>query len=137
MLRAGGALGLAAMLPAARACEYFTTNLRITHPWTRATAPDARSAVLCMTIDSVVRADRLLAVRTPVATGFEWAGIGAARELVFAPESATVLSEQGPHLRLLGLVAPLETARSYPLQLHFEHGGVVDALLNVDYARFF
>ncbi len=129
-------MALTVMVPAARACEYFTSNLRITHPWTRATAADARFAVLCMTIDEVARADRLVAVRTPVASGFEWAGIGAQRELVFAADRATVLSEQGPHLRLLGLAVPLETARSYPLQLHFEHGGVVDALLNVDYARF-
>ena len=38
-LRTALALSACTLLRPAHACEFFTTNLRIYHPWTRATAP--------------------------------------------------------------------------------------------------
>jgi len=137
-LQAGVALGLGCMLPTARACEYFSPTLRVFHPWTRASATDAGFAMVCMTFDEVTRADRLVHVETPVAAGVEMGGLpaGAALDLPILPGQATVLSEAGVHLRLVGLRQTLEVARSYPLKLVFEQGGVVNAMLSVDYTAF-
>jgi len=138
VLHTGLALSLSLALPAARACEFFTTNLRIVHPWTRATARDASFAVVCMKFDDVAQADRLIGVETPVASGAEMGGAGAGPGVDFViPEGReSVLSEAGTHVRLTGLKFPLEVAREYPLTLVFEKGGVVNATLSVDYTRF-
>ena len=135
-LRAGVALSASFIVPPARACEYFTGTLRITHPWTRATLADATSAVLCMKFDEVNVSDRLIGVETPVAGGAELIVKNARAPLtVPIPQGEeTVLSEEGTHIRLLGLKHPLFIGRSYPLALTFEKSGTVNATLNVDYA---
>lgn len=132
------AAGLAVVWPAARACEYFSPTLRVTHPWARASMPGATVASVSMTFDDVSQDDRLIGVQTPVASGAELAGPGAEPGLNLAIPSGrvTLLSEGGLHLRLTGLQLPLEVGRSYPLHLTFERGGVVNATLNIDYARF-
>lgn len=145
-LHAGLALSASALAGRARACEYFGNNLRITHPWTRASEAQASSAIVCMKFDEVTLSDRLIAVQTPVASGAEMAGLdvganlgtnaGAPVNLLIPAGEQTVLGEAGICLRLTGLRFPLEVARSYPLRLVFEKGGVVDATLNVDYSRF-
>ena len=136
-LRAGLALGVGCLAPPVRACEYFSSTLRVLHPWARATAEDATFALLCMSFDEVSVTDRLIGVETPVAAGAELAGLGAppGLALLIPAGQDTVLSETGLHIRLVGLKHPLEAARSYPLRLIFETGGVVGASLNVDYAR--
>lgn len=132
------AASLAFKLPAARACEYFSPTLRVTHPWARASAPGARTAVVSMKFDDVLQDDRLIGVQTPVASGAEIAGPGAEPgvNLLIPNGRETLLSEGGLHLRLTGLQLPLEIGRSYPLKLTFERGGVVNATLSIDYARF-
>ena len=135
VLRVGLALGTALVIPAARACEFFTTTLRVTHPWTRASVGDATSAMVCMTFDQVLRDDRLIGVATPVAATVEMGGAMAGPRVDFPipQDRESELSETGTYLRLVGLRFPLEVAREYPLQLVFEKGGVVDATLSVDY----
>ncbi len=137
-LQAGLAAGLALALPAARACEYFSPVLRVTHPWARASAPGASSARVSMKFDEVQQDDRLMGVQTPVASGAELAGPGAEPtiDLLIRSGQETLLTETGLHLRLTGLLLPLEVGRSYPLKLTFERGGTVNATLNIDYARF-
>ncbi|MBC7727195.1 MAG: copper chaperone PCu(A)C [Microbacteriaceae bacterium] len=134
----GMTAGIALLAQPARACEFFSTHLRVTHPWTRATTIGDRSAVLCMKFDEVTRADRLIGIETPVASHADMAGPLAGVALDFAiPEGReTLLDETGQHLRLLGLKLPLEVGRSYPLTLFFEHGSPLRASLSVDYARF-
>jgi copper(I)-binding protein len=119
----------------ARACEFVTDTLRLTHPWTRASVPGATSALLGMRIDEVTRTDRLIAVRTPMATGAELADApGRPLDLEILPGSELDFSETGIQLRLTGLKGPLYTGRDYPLDIAFEHGGVVHARLIVDQA---
>jgi copper(I)-binding protein len=91
-----------------------------------------------MKFDDVSQDDRLIGVQTPVASGAEIAGPGAEPgvNLLIPNGRETLLSETGLHLRLTGLQLPLEVGRSYPLKLTFERGGVVNATLNIDYARF-
>lgn len=138
VLQAGLALGASYMLPAARACEFMTATLRVTHPWTRATAHDATSAVVCMKFDEVVEADRLILVETSVATGAEMGGEapGPIVDFPIPQGQKTYLSESGTFVRLVGLKFPLEVGRSYPLRLGFEKGGVFESTLSVDYTRF-
>jgi len=138
-LRAGVALGAAFALPQVRACEFFADSLRITHPWCRATRLDATSVAVSMFFDQVTRNDRLIGVETMVAEGAEIGGQLARTEIDFAiPQGAeTHLSESGSYLKLTGLKFPLQVARTYPLVLTFEHGGVVQAQLNVGLQAFF
>jgi copper(I)-binding protein len=135
LLQTGAALGAALLLPQAHACEFFSTTLRVLHPWARASAPGASDAVVCMQLDQVQRADRLLAVQTPLASGADIGGVnaGALADLLIPEGRDTLLSETGSYLRLTGLLQPLEIARAYPLTLVFEHGGTVNALLSIDY----
>jgi copper(I)-binding protein len=127
------ALAGLAMRPA-QACEFVTDTLRVTHPWSRATEPGAQSAVLGMRIDQVTQPDRLIEVRTPIASGAELAAApGQPLDLQILPGSELDFSETGVHLRLIGLKAPLFTGRDYPLVLVFERG-LVDARLIVDQA---
>lgn len=129
------ALGACAWVRPARACEYITSHLRITHPWTRATGHAADSAVLCMKFDEVTRADRLIGVHTPVAQGAVLAGAapGTALDLLIPQDSVIELSEAGEHVLLTGLKAPLQVGRAYPLELTFAESGVVLAQLTVDF----
>lgn len=138
LLHAGLACGAALLLPSARACEFFAASLRVTHPWTRATAHDANTAVVCMKFDEVTLDDRLVGVTTPVASGAQMGGISAGPAVDFAIPAGreTLLSEEGTFVRLTGLKLPLEVGRQYPLRLVFAQGGIVESTLSVDYTRF-
>lgn len=135
VLRASLAACTLGMWPAARACEFFAGHLRVSHPWTRATVAGATTAVLCMRIDEVQEADRLVGARTPVATGVEMGGPEAGRpvDLPIAEGSVLELFEEGTHLRLTGLQHGLQVGREYPLHLEFERAGLVLARLSVDF----
>jgi copper(I)-binding protein len=137
LLRAGGAVAIGLALPPARACEFFSTHLRIYHPWSRATAEGDAFAVLCMRFDEVRSPDRLIRVETPVATGAEMNGParGRAVDIAIPAGRETELSETGTFIRLTGLKHPLEVGRNYPLKLVFAHGGVVDADIDIDFER--
>lgn len=134
-MRASLAACAAWALTPARACEYHTGTLRVTHPWTRATAHDATVAMLCMRFDEVSLSDRLIGVHTPIATGAEMGGpeVGRPVDVPIAQGSELELTEAGVHLRLTGLKHALQVARDYPLALEFERSGTVLARLSVDY----
>ncbi|KQV49354.1 hypothetical protein ASC95_17270 [Pelomonas sp. Root1217] len=123
----------------ARACEFFSSHLRIWHPWTRTARVDADTAVLCMRFDEVQRADRLIGVETPVAAGARLAGRAAPAKaqslsLPIQPGQTLELTENGLHIELLDLQQPLQIGRSYPLRLIFELAEPVNATLTVDFA---
>ena len=148
LLRAGLAAGAMLALPSARACEFFARNLRITHPWTRASAPGATSAVVCMRFDEVTLSDRLIGVESPVAESAEMGGLTMGGltmggvpvpgpvNLAIPADQLLTLTEAGPHIRLIGLRHELAVGREYPLTLVFERSGSVQTSLSVDYARF-
>ncbi len=138
MLRSGVGMGGALLLPSARACEVQAEFLRITHPWTRGTAPGAEFGVLCMRIDNVTADDRLIGVQTSVAGGVQIAGApdGQPLDLAIPAGSNIDMHEQGLHLRLAPLRLTLHAGRSYELQLTFARSGVVVTTLSVDFPRF-
>lgn len=134
-LRLGLGLGGLGLLPAARACEFHTDTLRVTHPYCHATGPSVSEAVVCMKFDEVSRSDRLVGVTTPVAREADIAGLLARPVVDFEIPAGeeTWLHEHGTWLRLTGLRHPLHVGRTYPLQLDFAHGGTALATLTVDY----
>lgn len=140
-LQAASAACLGWAWPKARACEYETGLLRITHPWVRATSADATTAVMFMRLDEVNTADRLIGVSTPVATGAEMGGeqTGVAVSIPVPVDTVTELSEHGLHVRLTGLKHQLHAGRNFALTLEFERSGTVLARLTVEYPtqRFF
>jgi len=133
------ALGATVVARPALACEFFSSHLRIWHPWTRATRVDADTAKLCMRFDEVQTTDRLIGIETPVAAGARLAGPGTPADakdlslLIRAGQELT-LAEDGLHIELLDLQQPLQVGRSFPLRLLFESAGPVNATLTVDYA---
>jgi copper(I)-binding protein len=138
LLLAAGGLCLGLNRPA-QACEFFSSRMRIWHPWTRATRVDADTAKLCMRFDEVQQTDHLIGVETPMAGGVRLAGPGApqgtlALDLAIPAGQDLTLTEEGLHLELLDLQQPLQIGRSYPLRLVFRIAEPVNALLNVDYA---
>ncbi len=135
ILQGGVAISAAMLWPRARACEFFSTHLRIYEPWARATGEGATTAVLCMTFDEVTQTDRLIRVETPVASGAELGGVHAARtlDLLIPQGRETALTEAGTYIRLTGLRFALEVAREYPLDLWFEKGGLVQADFDIKY----
>lgn len=135
LLQSGMAAGASFVIPTARACEFFTTNLRIVTPWTRATRVGTTSALIGMTFDDVAQNDRLIGVETPVADRAEMVGPGVGPQVNFSiPQGReTVLGETGVVLKLVGLNTPMGIGRIYPITLTFEKGGVVTADLHVLY----
>jgi copper(I)-binding protein len=135
LLRMGLPLAALVLAQRARACEVVAEHVRVVHPWTRATAPGAGHAVLCMTIDQVTGFDRLVGVSTPIADGAEMGGVGSRPGVDYPvyPGGEFVLDEDGTYIRLTGLRHALVVGREYPLQLEFERSGIVLASLSVDF----
>jgi copper(I)-binding protein len=134
-----GMLGMAgSWIPTAKACEFFSTTLRVYHPWTSATPADADFATVSMTFDDVGRDDRLIGVETPVAADAHLFAGGEARavDLPIPAGRETVLGPAGSHLRLVRLRHALEVGRTYPMTLVFAEGGRLRTSLSVDFARF-
>lgn len=132
LVAAGFGAGALLAAPALQACEFFATQLRVWHPWARASAEGALESVLCMSFDEVQRDERLVALHTPVAEAVRMADGLSPVDLLIPAGHATVLDETGLHLRLVGLRHPLGLGRSHPLTLVFASGETVRATLNVD-----
>ena len=135
LLRMSVALAVSLVAPATRAHEFFSKNLTVIHPWTRATAEGATSAIVSMSFEDVIHSDRLIGAQTPVATSAELGGEGAGLSFDFPIREGqnAELSEAGVYLRLLGLKHPLLLGREYPMTLVFASGGPIRAALLIDY----
>jgi copper(I)-binding protein len=138
-LQFGVGMGAALTFPAARAHEFFSTSLTVHHPWTRASAEGATTAIVSMKFDDVVRTDTLTGASSPVCEGAELGSAAAASnsrlgfEFVIQEGQPAELSETGTYLRLLGLKIPLELGREYPLTLVFAKAGPLKAALLIDF----
>jgi copper(I)-binding protein len=133
----GAYMGLGVARPA-QACEFFSSHMRIWHPWTRATRVDADTAQVFMRFDEVQQPDRLIGLETPLAGGARLAGPGApdgatTLDLAIPTGQDLTLAENGLHIELLDLQQPLQIGRSYPLRLIFASAEPVNATLNVDF----
>lgn len=139
VLHIGAGMAAALHLPAVRAHEFFSSSLTVLHPWTRASAEGATSAIVSMKFEDVVEADSLVGAQSPVCDGAEFGGVGVPSnpsrgyEFQISKGSLAELSEAGTFLRLTGLKFPLELGREYPLTLVFAKAGPLRAALLIDY----
>ncbi len=135
------ALVLAA-LPAA-AHDYKLGTLEIATPWTRATAPTARSGGGFMTITNKgTTADRLVAARSNASAKVEIhemkmdGSVMRMRELekgLEIPPGATVtLKPGGFHIMFMELKVPFAVNGKVPLTLVFEKAGSIDVEMKVE-----
>ena len=129
------------VLPAT-AQDYKLGSLEITTPWTRATAPTARSGGGFMTITNKgTTADRLVSARSTVSDKVEIhemqmdGSVMRMRELAKGldiPPGATVMLKPGSyHIMFMELKAPLAKDAKVPVTLVFEKAGSIDVQLNV------
>lgn len=133
----GLAVAIAARARRAAACEFDAQYLRIVHPWTRAALVSDPFAIVCMRFENVSATDRLTGVGSPVAARavLRHGDTQGPVDFLLPAERDSALSEEGAHVRLLGLRQPLELGRVYPLTLTFERSGVVHSELTVDLER--
>jgi copper(I)-binding protein len=133
-------LGLFAAAPlsltasAAAAHEYKIGELTIEHPWARASAGNAKTGAVFMTIvNTVGGSDRLLSASTPIAATAELHthlmdsdGVMKMRQVEaveLAPGATTKLAPGGYHVMLMGLTERLLEDTTFPLTLRFERAG--------------
>ena len=126
----------------AAAHEYALQNLRIDHPFARATPPGARSAGIYLTIENRgTSGDRLVRVASPAAASAELHSMTmdgnvmrmrAIAGLDVAPGATVTLGAAGYHVMLVGLVKPLATGDKVPVTLTFEKAGAVEVTALVE-----
>lgn len=133
------ALSIAA---SASAHEYNAGQLRIGHPYARATVPNQSSGGAYLTIENNGKdIDKLVAVASPIATS---AGIHTMsmdgnvmrmREvsgIVIKPSGKIAMQPgDGYHIMLSGLKQPLKAGDKFPLTLTFEKAGKIDVSVMV------
>jgi periplasmic copper chaperone A len=111
-----------------------------TAAWTRATPPGSDVAAVYLTIHGGKQPDRLVSASTPRAAmahlhAVEVAGgVSKMRPVagVDVPAGGMVkLAPQGLHLMLMGVERPLVAGETFPLTLHFEHGGDLGVTVEV------
>ncbi|NNG05397.1 MAG: copper chaperone PCu(A)C [Inquilinus sp.] len=120
----------------AAAAEYRAGDITIADPWSRATAPAARTGAGFMTIGNGGSADdRLIAAATEAAGRVELHRSvmqdGVMRMIeqedgIPVPAGETVILEPGGlHLMMMGLTGPLAKDSRVPVILTFERAGTV------------
>lgn len=136
------ALALLAACASAHAHDYTVGELKIAHPWARAT-PGAiqNGAAYMMLTNTGKQADRLVSASTDVAgvaelhTHLHEDGVMKMRQVNDVPLAAgsTVkLQPGGLHIMLIKLKQPLKEGDKVPLTLRFEKAGEVKVDVQVD-----
>jgi len=126
---------LAVSFTALGAHEYRADQLRIGHPFARATPPGARTGAVFFTVDNAAKeADRLLRASTPIAAGVvlhQMALEDGVMKMRAVPSvevrsgGRLELKPSGYHLMLLDLKQPLKAGEKFPLTLTFEDAGTI------------
>jgi copper(I)-binding protein len=127
-------LAAVALVAPAAGHSHKKKGLEIVHPWTPASAKDATTARVYMTVKSLNgRPDRLVSASTARAgkVTLDDAGTGAAAFIVGRDKDAT-LHREGPSLILTGLKSPLAAYDDFTMTLVFEHAGRVEIVVMVE-----
>lgn len=123
----------------ARSHEYFTDSFRLIHPWSEASNAHASEAKVYCIFDDVNQTDILIDAITSIADKVEirktinvpskkWEKLSS---LEIPENVASNLSEDTVYLALVGLRAPLQWGRSYPMQLRFQRAGIINVMVSV------
>jgi len=128
---------MATLLAATAAAHDFkAANLRVDHPWARATTNIAKTGAAYLSVlNDGAEVDRLLAVATPIA---DRASLHATimddgimkmrpvKAIEVHPGEPAVLKPGGVHIMLMGLRQPLKEGATFPLTVSFEKAGPVE-----------
>ena len=115
------------------------SNTRVEHAWARATAANAKTAAVYMTIESAI-SDNLVSASTPLADraevytnefGNDVMKMRKIDALVVQAGIPTVLNPSGLHVMLMGLKEPLKEGQEFPITLMFEKAGARTISVNV------
>jgi copper(I)-binding protein len=119
-------------------------DLRIDHPYARATPPGATVAGAYLKVRNAGKdADRLLRAASPVAGVVEiheMAMEGGVMRMRMVPGidvkpgDTVTLQPGGYHVMLMNLKAPLAAGQKFPMTLTFEKAGAVDVTVEVEAA---
>jgi copper(I)-binding protein len=122
-----------AALPVA-AHSHKKAGLEIVHPWTPATAKDAVSARVYMTVrNGSGRPDRLVSASTPRAGKVEFrAGGKGVPGVAVAKDAELGFYGDGPSLVLSGLKQPLFAYDDFEMILVFEKAGRIPVVVMVE-----
>lgn len=122
--------------------SFSEDGFTVLHPWCEVAQAGATDLPVLLRIVDIQRADRLLGAETPVASRMvlnlparpRWAAAAPPASddppgLALQPGHDLNLSHFGPHLLLTQVLTDLHFGREYPLTLHFEQAGRVEAAL--------
>jgi copper(I)-binding protein len=136
-------VALLASAPAA-AHGYGKGDIKLRHPWTRATPPGATVGAGYLEIrNNGKTADRMIGAATPAAERVELhvttregevMKMREAQQLDVPARQRLTLRPGGPHLMLVGLKKPLAKGDRVPLTLRFERAGELMIELEVQAA---
>jgi periplasmic copper chaperone A len=122
--------------------EVQLKNLRIGHPFARATPPGAAAASAFMRVENAGKeADRLLRAASPVAGTVEIhemtmdGGVMKMRAVPgidIKPGALVTLKPGGYHVMLMNLKEPLVAGKTFPMTLTFEKAGSVELTVEVE-----
>jgi len=136
LLAAIAALAGIALATGATAHDYKLGDLKIEHPWARASIGVAKAgAAYLVVINAGKETDRLVAAASPVAetvqihTHLIEDGVAKMRRVMAVevePGEPAVLQPGGLHVMLMGLKAPLVEGEVFPLTLTFERAGEIE-----------
>ncbi|MBF0355115.1 MAG: copper chaperone PCu(A)C [Alphaproteobacteria bacterium] len=124
----------------AQAHDYNLGDLKIVHPWARATAPSAPAGGAFLTIVNGGASDKLLSASADVSNVVELhthitegnvVRMRKVENIDLAGGSETKLAPGGLHVMLIGLKAPLKEGATFPLTLTFERSGSITVEVNV------
>jgi periplasmic copper chaperone A len=122
--------------------ELALKDLRVGHPYARATPPGARAGAAFFTVENRgAQDDRLVAVASPVAAAAELHTMAmdgtvmrmrALREIDIPAGAKVALKPGGFHVMLLDLKQPLAAGEKIPMTLTFERAGSINVTVNVE-----
>lgn len=123
--------------------DYKVGDLRIEHPYARATVPHQPSGGAYLNIENLGKQDdKLIAVASPVAKSVEIhtmsmdGNVMRMREVpgieLKPAEKVTMTPGHGYHIMLIGLKQPLKAGDKFPLTLTFEKAGKVEVSVWVE-----
>ena len=129
-----GALMLALAMPG-HAHDFAKGDLRIGHPWTRATASGQKVAAGYLDIVNAGKvADRVIGASTPAAERIELHVVGLEGEVMRMREVKSFevpaggrmeLKPRGPHMMIMGIKRAFRKDERIPVTLRFEKAGDV------------
>jgi copper(I)-binding protein len=127
---------------AVSAHDYKVGELKIDHPWARATPGAIKTGAIYFSVTAQGDTpDRLIAVETPRAAKAEMhtqildGDVMKMRQvsaIEINPGEPTVLKPGGMHIMLVGLTAPMREKERFPMTLTFEKAGKIEVQIAVE-----